>query len=117
MVASIPACVASFNAEAIPGKATDSDFYQLTTSTTIQLLGISTSIWSIINDLRPKRDLLIKCWTYAGISICFTIVAVPLYLTVPVSWSGLLTFIGSCMQSLLQLELMLGVSRYKSHTD
>ncbi|KAE8368434.1 hypothetical protein BDV27DRAFT_122323 [Aspergillus caelatus] len=117
MAASIFAYMAAFNAEAIPGRATDSDFYQLIASTILQSLGIGTSIWPIINDLRPTRYLLLKCWIYTGLSVFLTIAAVPLYVLVPVSWSGISNFVGTCMLSFVQLELMLGISHYKPHTD
>lgn len=113
----IPACFAWAHAEAKPGKTSDSDFFQLLSSAPIQLLGIGTALWPIIRDFRPGRAACIQAWVLALMGACFTIAAIPLYALVPTYWSAMLLFIGSFVQSLLQLQLVYRIPGPKSHKD
>jgi hypothetical protein len=116
-LSAIPAYFAWTHAENKPGEVTDSDFFQLLASAPIQLLGICTALWPIINNLRPDRAAWIQSWTLATISVCFSIAAVPLYLLAPAPWSGTSLLAGSFMQSFLQLQLILGIPRLKTRGD
>lgn len=99
------------------GHVTDAEFFQLISSVPMQLLGIGTSLWPIIQDLRPNRAAWVEGWTLAVISACLTIAAIPLYILVPTSWSAMSLFGGSFIQALLQLQLLLGIANQKSHID
>jgi hypothetical protein len=113
----IPTYFAWSHADHQPGKPTDSDFFQLIASVPIQLLGISTAVWPIVNNLRPDRAVWIQCWTSAGISSCFTVAALPLYVFAPSAWSGGSLIFGSIVQSVLQLQLLLAIRKTKVHID
>lgn len=116
-LSAIPACFAWAHAEKKPGKVTDSDFFQLLASAPIQLLGVFTALWPIINKLHPDRAAWIQCWALAIISACLTISAVPLYLLASATWSGMSAIAGSFVLSFLQLQLVLGMPTYKSHEN
>lgn len=103
------------HAENKPGRVTDSDFLQLLASAPIQLLGIFTALWPIINNFRPDRAAWIKSWTLAIISSCFTVAAVPLYLLGSASWSGMSLLAASFMQAFLQLQLIPGIPEHPEH--
>jgi len=113
----IPTYFAWSHAGHDPGKATDSDFFHLIASVPIQLLGISTAVWPIVNSLRPDRAVWIQCWTAAGMSSCFTVAALPLYVLAPSAWSGMSLLFGAIAQSLLQLQLLLAIRKTKVHVD
>ena len=113
----IPAYFAWAHAELEPGKKTDSDLFQLLASVPMQLLGIFTALWPVVNLLRPDRGAQIQSWTSAIISLCFTITAIPLYLYVSTTWSGMSLLAGSFVQFLLQLKLNREIPISKIHRD
>lgn len=83
----------------------------------MQLLGIGTSLWPAVMDLHLNRVALVLTWAIAAGATLLTIIAVPLYIVLSVPWSGLALFSGSILQSLLQLQLVLGISKPKEHQD
>jgi hypothetical protein len=72
----------------------------------MQALGLLTLIWPTVAHTRLASLAWLWTWVLAGVSVCFTVLSVPLYLILPAGWSGLLSFSGSLAQILVLLQLV-----------
>lgn len=117
ILSAIPAIWALTQAEKKKsGNVPDPEFFQVLSSGLIQLLGIGTAFYPILNDFRPDRAARIQAWTLATLSVCLTVAAVPLYPLVSAPWSGMSLFAGTFVQSFLQLQLILGLPGLRNQT-
>ena len=98
-----------------PGTAADADFFQTISSVCMQLLGVSTSLWPAVTNLHLSRIAQVLVYALAAGGTFLTIAAPFLYLFHAVNWSGSALFVGSILQSMLQLQLILGISKQKEH--
>ncbi|KAF7508415.1 hypothetical protein GJ744_009268 [Endocarpon pusillum] len=106
LLSCIPAALAWSHASRQVGNAKDAEFYQLVSSSAMQLLGVVTLIWPTVFHARLGRLSWVLTWILAGSGACFTLLAVPLYLLLPTSWSALSSFGGSVALALVLLQLV-----------
>ena len=106
LLSCIPAALAWSHAPRQVGTVKDAEFYQLVSSSAMQLLGVATLIWPTVFHARLGHLSWVLTWILAGTSACFTILTVPLYLLLPTSWSALLSFGGSVALALVLLQLV-----------
>jgi hypothetical protein len=86
---------------------TDSDFYQAIAGSALQLLGLFTFMFPILNYPRLSRMDWFWAWILAGFSALCAVASVPLYLFLPpTTWSFLIGFAGAVAQTLIQLQVV-----------
>jgi hypothetical protein len=88
----------------LQGTANDADFWFLIQSTLVQVQALVVSAL-----LERKRGRLPR-WRWAipaAIAAACSIVAIPLYLTVPKEWSSFLSLVAGTTQSFMVLQLFL----------
>jgi hypothetical protein len=106
LLSCIPAALAWYNSSPQVGTRHDANFYQQLSSSIMQALGLLTLIWPTVAHTRLASLAWLWTWVLAGVSVCFTVLSVPLYLILPAGWSGLLSFSGSLAQILVLLQLV-----------
>ena len=106
LITCIPAALAWTSSSPQIGTHHDANFYQLISSSIIQLLGLLTLIWPTIVHTRLANLAWFWTWVLASASALLTVLSVPFYLLLPTGWSGLLSFGGSVAQVLVLLQLM-----------
>jgi hypothetical protein len=98
LVSCIPAALAWYNSTPQIGASHDANFYQLISSSVMQLLGLLTLIWPTVAHTRLAKLAWFWTWVLANTSACFTTLAILLCLLLPTGWSALLSFSGSLAQ-------------------
>ncbi|PMD15953.1 hypothetical protein NA56DRAFT_324166 [Hyaloscypha hepaticicola] len=106
LLSCIPAGIAWSHTRVQVGSYNDGNFYQLLSSSAMQLLGIGTLIWPTLFSGRLVGLPRILAWILACTSILCTIISMPLYLYAPTTWSGMLSFCGNVAQTLVLLQLV-----------
>ncbi|KAE8442195.1 hypothetical protein EG329_003724 [Mollisiaceae sp. DMI_Dod_QoI] len=87
------------------GSSSDGNFYQLLSSSLVQLLGTFTLAPTLLSKTLVGLHRILA-WVLAVTSILCTVVSMPLYLYATTAWSGLLSFFGSCAQALILLQFI-----------
>lgn len=113
LLSCVPAALAWSHTSTQVGTVNDANFYQLLSSSAMQLLSIGTLIWPTVFYVRLARLPWVWTWILATVSACCTVAAVPLYVLLPTSWSALFSFCGSVAQALVLLQLVHAISKTK----
>jgi hypothetical protein len=106
LLSTIPMALSWYHSSGDSGTISDPDFWQLVASSVIQILGVVTLTVPTIFNLRLAKMAWLWTWISAGVSVCCSIIAPPLYLNVPTKWSGMISFGGSLAQTIITLQLM-----------
>lgn len=88
------------------GTTTDADFWQLISSSIMQISSLLSMMIPIHRNARLAKEAWVWTWVLAGCSACCAVVAVPLYLYLPTKWSGAVSFAGTVAQSYVTLQLI-----------
>jgi hypothetical protein len=99
-----------FHATHTVGATSDSDFWQLVQSSTMQLLSLLTMMLPTVSNVKLARQAWILTWILAGFSATCSIVAIPIYLRFPVEWSSTIAFAGSAAQAFVTLQFVYRVT-------
>lgn len=110
LLSCIPAALAWSHALPKVGTVRDADFYQLVSTSAMQVLGIITLVWPTLYHARLARLSWIWTWILAIVSTGCTLAALSLYALLPTSWSALFSFGGSVAQALVTLQLVYSIS-------
>jgi hypothetical protein len=106
LISSIPAYLAYTHSAHQVGSASDADFYQLISGSSVQLLSILVLVIPTFSNARLVPMAWFWTWVLAGASTLCAIVAIPLYLYVHTEWSAMVSFIGSVVQGFVTLQLI-----------
>ena len=88
-----------------PGSTSEADFWQQMLNSIVQLAGFLTLLLPIYRETAAKE--WIGTWILTILGSASAIIAVPIYLCVPVSWSALFSWLASSTQLLVVLQLAL----------
>jgi hypothetical protein len=94
-----------------PGTPSDGDFWWLIQSCIMQLLSIITLEVPISQDSALPFQNWIWTRTFIAIAITATLVAVPLYVLVPVAYSSIVVFAATIAQAFVLLQVCLASTR------
>ena len=86
-----------------PGSTQDTDFWQQVLNSTVQLSGFLTLFLPIYRETAAKE--WIGTWIITSLGCGSAIVAIPLYLTVPISWSVFFTWLAAACQLVVVLQV------------
>ncbi|KAF2497257.1 hypothetical protein BU16DRAFT_526278 [Lophium mytilinum] len=89
-----------------PRPTLDPNFYQLLSSSALQLLSLLTLVWPLMFHAELARMSWVWTWVLAGTSACSTIAAVFFYVWLSMAWSWVLSFAGSVAQALVVLQVV-----------
>jgi hypothetical protein len=109
VLSGIPAGLAFYHSSGDAGITSDPDFWQLVASSAIQILSVVTLILPTIFNIRLAKMAWVWTWIFAGVTVCCSIVAPPLYLVVSTKWSAIVSFAGSLAQTFITLQLMFAI--------
>jgi len=93
------------SSSSVPGSTSEADFWLQTINSIIQLAGFVTLLLPIYRGTAAKE--WIGTWILTVFGIISSIIAVPLYLFAPVSWSALFSWMASSVQLLAVLQVAL----------
>ena len=86
-----------------PGSTTDADFWQQSINTILQLAGFVTLILPIYRETVAKE--WIGTWILVILGSLSAVIAIPLYLLTPLSWSAFFSWLASYSQLLVVLQV------------
>jgi hypothetical protein len=109
LLSCIPAALAWVHSTHQIGTVQEADFFQLLSNSAMQLLGTLTLIIPTIFNARLVGQAWFWTWVLATASTICSIVAVPIYLTVPTEWSAAISFAGNVMQGFVTLQLIFAI--------
>lgn len=106
LISSIPICLAWMRSSHKTGNISDADFYQLISSSSMQLLSIMTLIIPTVSNVRLAKLAWFWTWILASVGTLCAVAAVPLYLYLSPEWSMVISFAASVAQALVILQFM-----------
>lgn len=106
VLSAIPTTLAWKHSDQTAGTTQDSNFWQIVSSNTLQLLGLIIFIWPTLKHPRLSPLTWVWIWILAGLSAVSAIVSVPLYLMYPTIWSFLVSYAGILALALVQWQVV-----------
>ena len=88
-----------------PGSTSEANFWQQISNTIIQLAGFLTMLLPIYRETAAKQ--WVGTWVLTVLGILSALIAIPLYLFVPVLWSAFFSWLASAAQLLVVLQIAL----------
>lgn len=87
------------------GSPSDDNFWSQITNSMTQLAGFLTMLLPIYRETKAKEWKGV--WALTGLGCCSAIIAIPLYLKIPTSWSVFLSWMASSTQLFVVLQIAL----------
>lgn len=111
ILATIPAVLAFAHTPSTKGSPTSSEFYELLSSSIVQLLGLFIVLFPFLSpqslDAGTKATTYI--WFLGGISGLKTIGALPVFLVAAQNWASIMLFLGAAWRVLVVLQVVVGI--------